>query len=61
MVFFKMIRIVDASEKYGDGQKTIIAAEPIAAGEKIWWCSCSDDDYIMSRDDILHLIEIQPH
>ncbi|CAF2409376.1 unnamed protein product [Rotaria sp. Silwood2] len=56
-----MIQIVDASEKYGDGQKTIVAAESIAAGEKIWWCSCSNDDYIMSRDDILHLIEIQPH
>ncbi|CAM4912996.1 unnamed protein product [Rotaria socialis] len=56
-----MIRIVDASEKYGEGQQMIVAAEPIAAGEKIWWCPCSDDGFILSRDEILHLIELQPH
>lgn len=54
--------MVDASEKYGDGQQMLVAVEPIAAGEKIWWSSSSDDDdYILSRDEILHLIEIQPH
>ncbi|CAF5184794.1 unnamed protein product, partial [Rotaria magnacalcarata] len=56
-----MIRIVDASEKYGEGQQMIVAAEPVAAGEKIWWCSCSDDGFVLSRDEILHLIELQPH
>lgn len=56
-----MIQMVDASEKYGGGQQMIVAAEPIAAGEKIWWCTCGDDDYMMSRDEILHFIETQPH
>jgi len=60
-VFYKMIQMVDASEKYGDGQQMMVAAEPIAAGERIWWCTCGDDDYTMSRDEILHLIETQPH
>jgi len=35
MVFYKMIQMVDASDKYGDGQQMMVAAEPIAAGEKI--------------------------
>jgi len=61
MVFYKMIQMVNASEKYGEGQQMMVAAEPIAAGEKIWWCTCGDDDYMMSRDEILHLIETQPH
>lgn len=56
-----MIQLVDASEKYGEGNQMIVAGEPIAAGEKIWWCTCGDDDYMMSRDEILHLIETQPH
>ncbi len=53
--------MVDASEKYGDGQQMMVAAEPIAAGEKIWWCTCGDDDYVMSRDEILDEMETQPH
>lgn len=61
MVFFKAVRIVDASEKYGDGRQTIIAAEPIAAGEKIWWCSCGEDGFVLSKDEIFHLIEMQPN
>jgi len=61
MVFYKMIQMVDASEKYGDGQQMMVAAEPIAAGEKIWWCTCGDDDYVMSRDEILDAMETQPH
>ena len=60
MVFYKMIEMVDASDKYGEGQQMIVAAENIAAGEKIWWCTCGDDDYMMSRDEILDLIETQP-
>jgi hypothetical protein len=56
-----MIQMVDASEKYGEAQQMMVAAEPIAAGEKIWWCTCGDDDYVMSRDEILHLMETQPH
>jgi hypothetical protein len=60
MVFYKLIEKVDASDKYGDGQQMIVAAETIAAGERIWWCTCGDDDYMMSRDEILHLIEARP-
>jgi hypothetical protein len=60
MVFFKMVRSIDAAEKYGEGQQMLVAAEPIAAGEKIWWCTCGDDDYVMSRDEILSLIETRP-
>lgn len=61
MVFYKMVQLVDASEKYGEGNQMLVAAEPIATGEKIWWCTCGDDDYMMSRDEILQLIETQPN
>lgn len=60
MVFYKMTRLVDANEKYGEGQQMLVANEPIGAGEKIWWCSCGDDDYKMSRDEILHHISVRP-
>lgn len=60
MVFYKMVQLLDANEKYGDGNQMLVAMEPIATGEKIWWCTCGDDDYMMSRDEILHLIETQP-
>ena len=55
-----MIRMVDASEKYGHGQQMIVADEPIGAGEKIWWCNCGDEDYMMSRDEILRFIRNRP-
>jgi hypothetical protein len=45
MVFYKMIQMVDAGEKYGEGQQMMVAAEPIAAGEKIWWCTCEEMKY----------------
>lgn len=61
MVFYKMVQLLDATEKYGEGNQMLVAAEPIAAGEKIWWCTCGDDDYMMSRDEILHLLETQPN
>ena len=60
MVFYKRIRIIDAREKYGEGNKMLIADEPIATGERIWWCSCADEDHIMSRDEILDLIRKRP-
>ncbi|CAF1043961.1 unnamed protein product, partial [Didymodactylos carnosus] len=55
------IHLVDASEKYGDGQRMLVANEVIEKGEKIWWCTCGDDDEILSRDEILTLCVDYPH
>jgi len=66
MVFFKRVEIRNLSSKYvkevdaADEQRGIFALEPIKAGERVWFCECSEHDLTCTRAQLLDIIEREP-
>jgi len=66
MVFFKRVEIRNLNSKYvkdddaADEQRGIFALEPIKAGDRVWYCGCSESDLQCTRDQLLDIIAKQP-
>jgi hypothetical protein len=60
MVFLKRIEVRDLHQKYGGTQRGLYAAEFIKAGERIWYCNCTENDGLFTRRQLLDIIAKHP-